>query len=229
MKKKNIIILVLLLLVVIFGTLLALKVFRPESTCWPYCSNMTDQDRQNIKDQAKTGLANPASVHCEEVGGTLDIRNETGGQVGYCTLPDKTVCEEWALLRGECAEPFVASPPSNETRYSSDFRNLNINMGDRITSPLKITGEARGSWFFEASFPINLVDWDGRIIAVGIASTKADWMNNNFLPFEAELKFTKPANPTNQDYASKGTIIFKNDNPSGLSQNDKTYELPVRF
>jgi putative hemolysin len=47
-------------------------------------------------------IANPASVFCEEHGGKLDIKDEVGGQVGYCTLPDGKVCEEWAFYRGEC-------------------------------------------------------------------------------------------------------------------------------
>ena len=47
------------------------------------------------------GLANPASAFCIEKGGTLDIRDEAGGQVGYCTLPDGRVIEEWALFRTE--------------------------------------------------------------------------------------------------------------------------------
>ncbi len=41
------------------------------------------------------GLANPASVFCEEQGGTVDIVDEAGGQVGYCNLPDGTRVEEW--------------------------------------------------------------------------------------------------------------------------------------
>jgi len=48
------------------------------------------------------GLANPASVFCEENGGTLEIRDETEGQVGYCVFPDGSECEEWAYYRGEC-------------------------------------------------------------------------------------------------------------------------------
>lgn len=47
----------------------------------------------------KIGMANPASVHCIELGGKLEIRSETGGQVGYCHLPDGRVVEEWALFR----------------------------------------------------------------------------------------------------------------------------------
>lgn len=48
-------------------------------------------------------LANPASVFCEENGGTLEIRDEAEGQVGYCVFPDGSECEEWAYYRGECA------------------------------------------------------------------------------------------------------------------------------
>ena len=48
-------------------------------------------------------MANPASVNCVAIGGTVDIRTDaSGGQVGYCKFPDGTECEEWALFRGEC-------------------------------------------------------------------------------------------------------------------------------
>lgn len=48
-------------------------------------------------------LANPASVYCEEQGGTLEIRADAeGGQVGYCLFDDGSECEEWAFYRGEC-------------------------------------------------------------------------------------------------------------------------------
>ena len=36
--------------------------------------------------QAEVAIANPASENCEKQGGTLDIRDEVGGQVGYCIL-----------------------------------------------------------------------------------------------------------------------------------------------
>lgn len=48
-------------------------------------------------------LANPASVYCEEQGGTLEIRTaEAGGQAGYCVFDDGSECDEWAFFRGEC-------------------------------------------------------------------------------------------------------------------------------
>ena len=49
------------------------------------------------------GMPNPASVHCADEGGKLDIRTETGGEVGYCIFDDGSECEEWAFFRGDCA------------------------------------------------------------------------------------------------------------------------------
>ena len=49
------------------------------------------------------GIPNPASKYCADQGGKLEIRDETGGQVGYCVFSDGSECEEWAYFRGECA------------------------------------------------------------------------------------------------------------------------------
>jgi uncharacterized protein len=51
------------------------------------------------------GLANPASVYCVEQGGKLEIRSESGGQVGYCRLANGTVIEEWAHYRAAHPAP----------------------------------------------------------------------------------------------------------------------------
>lgn len=48
------------------------------------------------------GLANPASVFCEENGGTLEMRTDTSGTGGFCIFDDGSECEEWAYFRGEC-------------------------------------------------------------------------------------------------------------------------------
>ena len=47
----------------------------------------------------KIGLANPASEYCIAQGGKLVIKNEKNGQVGYCTLPNGSEIEEWALYK----------------------------------------------------------------------------------------------------------------------------------
>jgi hypothetical protein len=56
-----------------------------------------------------TGLANPASVYCLKQGGTLDIMaGWDSGQMGICTFPDGKMCEEWAMMRGDCPVGGVA-------------------------------------------------------------------------------------------------------------------------
>ena len=54
-------------------------------------------------------LANPASKYCVDQGGRLEIREEAGGEAGYCIFEDGSECEEWAFYRGEC-EPGTAAP-----------------------------------------------------------------------------------------------------------------------
>lgn len=96
-----------------------------------------------------------------------------------------------------------------------------------ISSPLTVTGEARGWWFFEASFPVVLTDWDGLIIAEGYATAGSEWMTTELVPFTFTLNFTTP--PGNGSEINRGTLILKRDNPSDLPENDAALEIPVVF
>jgi putative hemolysin len=62
--------------------------------------------------EAAPGMPNPASQFCVDQGYQSEIRDEAGGQVGYCLFPDGSKCEEWAFYRGECAPgtPGQATP-----------------------------------------------------------------------------------------------------------------------
>jgi hypothetical protein len=98
-----------------------------------------------------------------------------------------------------------------------------------ITSPLTVRGKARGTWFFEASFPVTLTDWDGRIIAQVPAQAKGDWMTTEFVEFEAVLTFDDPTAGNPAEYAKRGALILKKDNPSGLPQYDDYREITIFF
>ncbi len=92
----------------------------------------------------------------------------------------------------------------------------------RLRSPLLIVGEAR-LWYFEATFPIRLLNEAGREIAVGYASADGEWMTEDWVPFTAELTFSP------QPLGSRGTLVLEKDNPSGLPENDDRVEIPVKF
>lgn len=94
--------------------------------------------------------------------------------------------------------------------------------GEMIQSPLMAQGEARGHWFFEASFPIHLLDGNGKELTVGIAQAQKEWMTTEFVPFSTTMQFQKPQTET-------GTLVFKKDNPSGLPEHDDELRIPVLF
>lgn len=61
----------------------------------------------------KAGLANPASLFCENQGYKIEIREDPEGQYGVCIFQDSE-CEEWQYYRGECkpGDIKIAPPPS---------------------------------------------------------------------------------------------------------------------
>ena len=91
-----------------------------------------------------------------------------------------------------------------------------------VTSPLTVRGEARGNWYFEASFPVELLDGNGQRLVIVPAQAQGEWMTTEFVPFEVALTFEAPLTPT-------GTLRLIKDNPSGLPEHDDVVEIPVRF
>ena len=91
-----------------------------------------------------------------------------------------------------------------------------------IETPLIIEGEARGFWYFEASFPIKIFDGNGKLLGSTIAQAKSDWMTENFVPFSAELDFSFPA-------TELSALVLEKDNPSGLPENSDELRFPVYF
>ena len=91
-----------------------------------------------------------------------------------------------------------------------------------VASPLTVTGEARGFWFFEADFPVRIFDDNNNELGVGIATAQGEWMTEEFVPFIAEIEFAEPATPA-------GTIVFERDNPSDIAENDDSFSFPIQF
>lgn len=109
--------------------------------------------------------------------------------------------------------------PNNQHNDLIKVENLKANQA--IQSPFIITGQARGSWFFEASFPVELLDLSGNVIVQTFAQAKSDWMTTEYVPFEAILNFE-----INSD-TQEAVLVLKKDNPSGLAQNDAEVKIPV--
>lgn len=83
------------------------------------------------------------------------------------------------------------------------------------------TGQARGPWYFEASFPIEVRGADGTVIARGLGQPVdgADWMTEEFVPFSSNIEIP-------DSYIGAATIVLMNDNPSGLPENARSVSIP---
>jgi len=119
------------------------------------------------------------------------------------------------LIRGKENKPIAPSGEENPD-VIVDYPEKN----QVISSPLSIEGKAKGTWFFEASFPIKLLDKDGNQIVSTIAQAQSDWMATDFVDFKAKLSFNSLA-------TMSGTLVFEKDNPSGLPENAKEFRMPI--
>ena len=162
--------------------------------------------------------------------------NQDDGDIIACTQ-DAKICPDGSAVGREAPTcEFVACPIPLEDdveayiESKADLIKLDLPLaGDVITSPLTVSGEARGFWFFESSFPIVLTNWDGLIIAEGVATAEGDWMTEDFVPFTATLTFENPYDGSGPDFMRNGSLLLKKDNPSGLLKNSDALEVPVRF
>ena len=137
---------------------------------------------------------------------------------GDCSKETKTCADGSVVMRtGENCE-FAPCP---EAAASDMIRVFNPGAGEAITRPLQIIGEARGPWFFEASFVIELLDEKGNLIGQTIATAESDWMTEDYVPFSALMEY--PLNVS----GGAGTLVFIKNNPSDLPENDAQFRLPI--
>jgi hypothetical protein len=138
-----------------------------------------------------------------------------------CVAAGNTVMESYPRqCRDKKGNMFVETLPVAST---SDMIRVAAPLGGaQIESPLIAKGEARGTWFFEASFPIEIRAKDGTVLGSGPAQATGEWMTENFVPFTASVYFDPKGN-------TEGIVRFKNDNPSGDPARDLYVDVPVTF
>ena len=105
------------------------------------CLNQTTPTNQNqaaspnrADDENQAGLANPASVYCQNQGGRLEIRTAAdGGQIGICIFADGSECEEWSYYRAEC------QPQSERENIDEEIKQLFIQKYNKPEDEIKVT------------------------------------------------------------------------------------------
>jgi C1A family cysteine protease len=77
-----------------------------------------------ISDNLYIGMANPATVYCQELGYSYEKRQSSSGEYGICKLPGGTECDEWAFLSGKCGASYsYCSKLGYKTATLTDGKN----------------------------------------------------------------------------------------------------------
>lgn len=96
---------------------------------------------------------------------------------------------------------------------------------EHVTLPLQVEGEARGTWYFEADFPVELVV-AGDVVGGGIARAQGDWMTEDYVAFEATVTAEGSIARTGDVPAQ---LRFVRANPSGLPENADEISVPIQL
>jgi glucose/arabinose dehydrogenase len=95
-----------------------------------------------------------------------------------------------------------------------------INNVSTITAATtELTGYALGTWYFEADFPIEVLDSNNVVVDTLIATALSDWMTTSSVPFSVPFQASLYSGQTI-------SFILKKDNPSGLPEFDASVTIP---
>ncbi len=92
--------------------------------------------------------------------------------------------------------------------------------GSVVGKDFSVKGSARGGWYSEGSFAVEVLKPDGTLLVRALAAPEKEWMTPELVPFTAQMKI--PAT-----YIGPATLILRKDNPSGLPKNDASMSFPI--
>lgn len=186
----------------------------------------------------------PTDVQCIQAGrvrlrATLTSGLGTANQVFLVGEPITTEAEAVTLVKVEPVKVSTVTLKDSDYRFTFKVEKravLYINSSANLIKPdmpppgavvgksFRVSGQARGNWYFEASFPVEVLDKDGKRLAITPAQAQGEWMTTNFVPYLATI--TVP-----ESYIGPATVVLHKDNPSGLPAYDASasYRITIEY
>lgn len=118
---------------------------------------------------------------------------------------------------------FPSTSPSPSPSQGTPVKIKSFSLVSPTKGPLVIKGTVESGWMSEGSFLVKLLDASRQEIASASAkeTISGSWQSGKAVEFSVSLTFTTESN--------SGFLVFRNDNPSGLPENAKSFEIPVKF
>ena len=124
--------------------------------------------------------------------------------------------------------PIIDSSQQGQPTYHNATPNdivIDLPFPGAVTGKeFSVRGKARGYWFFEGSFPVALVDKDGKELAIGLGQVEppmTNWMTEEFVTFKADLVLE------DRNFTGPAILIVKKDNPSGEASREASVTFPI--
>lgn len=93
----------------------------------------------------------------------------------------------------------------------------------QVTIPLRISGSAPGTWFFEAQLTARLETDAGTEVATTSLQAEGEWMTETAVPFSGTIEFRQPSDVQNLE------LVISKANPSGLPENDHEVRMILQL
>lgn len=117
--------------------------------------------------------------------------------------------------------PSSATPGTSVTPGAQDLIVVTgPQRGAEVSGTFDVVGSARGTYFFEATFPVTVYDAQGKMLVQTYAQAEGEWMTESFVPFTSHVVLPEA-------YSGPVTVVLAKDNPSGLPENDFSITFPL--
>ena len=151
-------------------------------------------------------------------------KNISPKQLGYAlgTIVLAAVALRISQISGQSSIP-EAGPSSVIASSSEEITPVQEEIGGEdlivLDSPspsqvqarkVSISGRARGTWFFEGSFPATITDENGNELAKSHVQAQSDWMTEDLVPFSGEISI-----PDGMAVPPSVLLRLEADDPSG--------------
>lgn len=108
-----------------------------------------------------------------------------------------------------------------KTKKGLEFELTNPLPNSELGCEFILSGKMPNGWFFEASFRYSIVVNDKEILS-GLVQTEDDYTITKMPFFSTNII-------CNEECYGESEIVLRNDNPSGLLENEDEYRIPVKF
>ena len=129
--------------------------------------------------------------------------------------------EKREALNGILKSLYFTDPNREREEISQLIKVEEPTEDSAVNSPLEISGEAKGYWFFEGSAPVRLVTESGKVLAESYVEAQGEWMTEDWVPFSGLLEF--------ETKKKRGYVIFSRANAAGKPEHDRMLRIPVIF